>query len=135
MEVIMSETTGYYFQLFVPLIVLFFVLWFFIMRPQKKKDNEVKKMRNSLQEGDEVVTIGGIIGRVLTVKEDSVVLYVGSDKTKVEFKRWAVGEVTKKSDKAAKAEPVAGEEQEPAKRKIKKLARKEDEEEKNPLAE
>ena len=107
-----------------------------MIRPQKKRDNETKQMRNSLQEGDEIVTIGGIVGKVLNVKEDSVVVYVGTDKTKIEFKKWAIGKVSKKSEKAAaKAEPAKEEAEEAeSKKKIKKLTRK-DEADKNPLEE
>ena len=131
----MNENTLAYIQMFAPLILIFAALWFFMIRPQKKRDNETKQMRNSLQEGDEIVTIGGIVGKVLNVKEDSVVVYVGTDKTKVEFKKWAIGEVSKKSEKAAKAEPAKedAEEAEP-KKKIKKLTRK-GEADKNPLEE
>lgn len=130
----MSENTAAYIQMFLPLILIFFALWFFMIRPQKKRDNETKKMRSSLQEGDEIVTIGGIIGKVLSVKDDSVVVYVGSDKTKVEFKKWAIAEVTKKSDRAPKAEAPAPAEEEAPKKKIKKLVRK-DEADENPLEE
>lgn len=132
----MSENTIAYIQMFAPLILIFAALWFFMIRPQKKRDNETKRMRNSLQEGDEIVTIGGIIGKVLNVKEDSVVVYVGSDKTKLEFKKWAIGEVSKKTEKPAKAEAAKEEAEETAepKKKIKKLTRK-DEADKNPLEE
>ena len=130
----MNENTAAYIQMFLPLILIFFALWFFMIRPQKKRDNETKKMRSSLQEGDEIVTIGGIIGKVLSVKDDSVVVYVGSDKTKVEFKKWAIAEVTKKSDRAPKAEAPAPAEEEAPKKKIKKLVRK-DEADENPLEE
>lgn len=131
----MSENTLAYIQMFAPLVLIFAALWFFMIRPQKKRDNETKQMRNSLQEGDEIVTIGGIVGRVLNVKEDSVIVYVGTDKTKIEFKKWAIGEVSKKSEKAAKAEAVKAESEEAEpKKKIKKLTRK-DEADKNPLEE
>lgn len=132
----MSETTLAYIQMFAPLILIFFALWFFMIRPQKKRDNETKRMRNSLQEGDEIVTIGGIVGKVLNVKEDSVVVYAGTDKTKLEFKKWAIGEVTKRNEKPVKAEAAKEEADEPAepKKKIKKLTRK-DEADKNPLEE
>ena len=131
----MSENTLAYIQMFAPLVLIFAALWFFMIIPQKKRDNETKQMRNSLQEGDEIVTIGGIVGRVLNVKEDSVIVYVGTDKTKIEFKKWAIGEVSKKSEMAAKAEAVKAESEEAEpKKKIKKLTRK-DEADKNPLEE
>lgn len=122
------ENALYYLQAFAPLILIMFALWFFMIRPQKKRDNETKKMRNNLIEGDEIVTIGGIIGKVLSVKDDSIVVYVGSDKTKMEFKKWAVAEVTRKNEKAAAAKAKAEEpvEEAPQKKKIKKLGRKEE---------
>ncbi len=128
----MEENTGYTFLVsFVPLIIIIFALWFILIRPQKKKDQKVQQMRNSLQPGDEVITIGGIVGKILSVKDDSLVIYCGSDKTKLEFKKWAISEVTKKSDKPSltkETKEVKDDEPEdvPQKKKIKKLVRKED---------
>ena len=56
------------------------VFWFFIIRPQRKKDKETAKMRSELQVGDEIVTIGGIIGIIVSMKEDSLVIETGSDR-------------------------------------------------------
>ena len=115
-------------QLFIPLILLFFFMWFFLLRPQRKRDNEAKLMRNNIQPGDEIVTIGGIVGKVLSVKEDSIVVYCGADKTKMEFKKWAISEVTNKVEKSAKEsekEDFADEDETP-KKKIRKLTKKED---------
>ena len=97
-----QNTTASYVSVFLPLILFFFVLWFFLIRPQRKKDKETKEMRDSLVEGDSIVTIGGIMGTVMKVKEESVVVYVGSDKTKMEFKKWAIAQVVVKNEKAAK---------------------------------
>lgn len=125
-----TTSAGAYLQLFLPLILLFFCLWFFMIRPQKKRDNETRKMRSSIQEGDEIVTIGGIVGKVLSVKEDSLIIYCGADKTKMEFKKWAVSEVTKKVEKPVKeTESAETEEEAPKKKNIKKLSRREDAEE------
>ena len=80
------------------ILVVFIVLMYFILiKPQKKKDKEVQDMRSSLQVGDEIVTIGGICGRIVKTKEDSVVIQVGADKSKFEIKKWAVSTVEKKS--------------------------------------
>ena len=65
------------------------VFWFFIIRPQRKKDKETAKMRSELQVGDEIVTIGGIIGIIVSMKEDSLVIETGSDRSKVRLARWA----------------------------------------------
>ena len=70
------------------LIIL--VFWFFIIRPQRKKDKETAKMRSELQIGDEIVTIGGIIGIIVSIKEDSLVIETGSDRSKIRVTRWAI---------------------------------------------
>ena len=70
------------------LIIL--VFWFFIIRPQRKKDKETAKMRSELQIGDEIVTIGGIIGIIVSMKEDSLVIETGSDRSKIRVTRWAI---------------------------------------------
>ena len=75
------------------------VFWFFIIRPQRKKDKETAKMRSELQVGDEIVTIGGIIGNIVSMKEDSLVIETGSDRSKVRLARWAI------SGKNTTAEP------------------------------
>ncbi len=63
------------------LMVLFF--YFFLIRPEKKRNKEMQNMLNNIQVADEVVTNGGIIGRVLSVKEDTVLIETGSDRTKI----------------------------------------------------
>ena len=54
---------------FIPLILMFVVFYFFIIRPQKKKANEVNEMRENLKVGDKIITIGGIIGKIILVKD------------------------------------------------------------------
>ncbi|MBQ5816707.1 MAG: preprotein translocase subunit YajC [Oscillospiraceae bacterium] len=78
--------------MFIPLILMFVVMYFFMIRPQKKREKEVQSMRNNLQIGDEVVTSGGIIGIVASLKEDTVVIETGSDRSKVRIARWAVAQ-------------------------------------------
>lgn len=73
-----------------PLVLIFVVFYFLLIRPQKKRDKETQKMRNSVQVGDEVITAGGIIGRVVSIKEDNVVIETGNDRSKVRIKRWAI---------------------------------------------
>ena len=85
------------------LLVVFIVMIYFMMiRPQRKKDKEDREMRASLAVGDEVITIGGIIGKVTKITEKSVVVETGSGKNKIEFLKTAIASVSK-SD-AAKAE-------------------------------
>jgi len=72
------------------LVLMVGVFYFFLIRPQRKKDKVAKEMRNNLQAGDEIVTIGGIAGKILSLKEDSVIIETGSDKNKLRIMRWAI---------------------------------------------
>ena len=70
------------------LIVVFF--YFFIIRPEKKRTKEMQNMLDSIQVADEVITNGGIIGRVLSVKDDTVLIETGSDRTKIRVLKSAI---------------------------------------------
>ena len=72
------------------MVALFGVMYFVMIRPQKKKQKEEQEMRDAIQIGDEITTIGGICGRVVTVKEDSLVVETGADRTKMKITRWAI---------------------------------------------
>ncbi len=85
-----------------PLIIL--VFYFLVMRPQNKKQKEAKKMLEGLRKGDRVVTIGGLRGTVVTVKDDVVVLKV-DDNTKLEYSKNAVSTVLERKDEPT-SEPV-----------------------------
>ena len=89
-----AETTSGGLVGLLPMIViyglLFFELWFFMIRPKKKKQKEEQKMRENLQIGDEVITIGGIHGRVISLKEETFVIESLSDHSKLTFARWAL---------------------------------------------
>ena len=76
-------------------LVIFYI---FAIRPQKKKEKQVQQMRNALRTGDEVITIGGICGKIIKVKEDVVTIEVGSTKTRLDITKWAIGSVTDKRD-------------------------------------
>ena len=84
-----------------PIILLFVVFWFFLIRPQKKRDKAEKDMRNSIQVGDEISTIGGFIGKVVSIKDDVIVIESSADRTKLKLYRWAI-----RGKEAAPAEKV-----------------------------
>ena len=84
-----TPTTGNPMSLIL-MVGLFAVMYFVMIRPQKKKQKEEQQMRDTIQIGDEITTIGGIMGRVVTVKEDSIVLETGADRVKMKFQRWAI---------------------------------------------
>lgn len=74
-------------------VVVFGVFYFLFIKPQKKKEKQLKEMRNNLSVGDKVVTIGGIVANVAKVEEDVVILELGPNRTKVPFEKWAIGTV------------------------------------------
>lgn len=102
MNIVFLETasgSGSMWSSIIMMALIIVVFWFFIIRPQRKKDKETAKMRSELQVGDEIVTIGGIIGIIVSMKEDSLVIETGSDRSKVRLARWAI------SGKNTTAEP------------------------------
>ena len=70
--------------------VMFVALYFFMIRPQKKQEKQVNDMRNSLQVGDEITTIGGIIGKIVSIKDETVTIETGRDGSKIRILRSAV---------------------------------------------
>ncbi len=84
-----------------PFILMIAVFYFLLIRPQKKKEKEEKKMRENLQVGDEILTIGGIYGRVISLKEDSIVIESKSDHSKLTIARWAMQQNLTVHDDAA----------------------------------
>jgi len=77
-------------DLFGPIILMVVVFYFIFMRPQKKREKEAAQMRKDLEIGDEVVTNGGIIGRVASIRDDSILMESGSSNTKIRIAKWAV---------------------------------------------
>jgi preprotein translocase, YajC subunit len=76
------------------------MFYFFMYRPQKKQEKETAKMRNDLQVGDEVTTVGGIIGKIISIKEETVVIETSGDKTKMRLLRSAVKNVDVRAEDA-----------------------------------
>lgn len=70
--------------------IMLVAMYFLMIRPQRKKQKEEKQMRENLQVGDEIITIGGIYGRVISLKEDSMVIESKSDHSKLSIARWAL---------------------------------------------
>ena len=82
---------------FLPLVLIFVVFWFMLIRPQRKKDKQVKEMLNNLKAGDRICTIGGIYGTIVGIKDDTVTLSVGRDNLTMVVVR-SVEEVTIEND-------------------------------------
>ena len=82
------------------IIILFYAvliggMYLLLARPQQKKRKKEEKMRNSIQIGDDITTIGGVVGRVVSIKADQDVLIIetGTDRAKLKVKKWAIGSV------------------------------------------
>ncbi len=78
-------------------------MYFFLIRPQQKKRKEEEELRSNLQIGDEVTTIGGIVGKVISVKDDTDSLVIESGSEKIRIKRWAVATCNSEKDVATEA--------------------------------
>ena len=96
-------TLGSMLTLIIPIALMILIFYFLIIRPEKKRNKEMQQMLNNIQVADEVVTTGGIIGRVLSVKEDTVLIETGSDRTKIRVLKSAIAR-NNTSHEAATAE-------------------------------
>ena len=84
--------TGTYGSL-IYLVGLFAIFYFLLLRPQQKKSKQLKDMRVNLKSGDKIITIGGLVGKIMKINEDEITVEVGADKQRMTFKIWAIGSV------------------------------------------
>ena len=91
----LTTTTESYISLFFTLALMLVLLYFMIYRPQKKQEKKDAAMRAALEIGDQVTTIGGIVGRVVAIKDDTFVLETGADRVKIRFAKNAISSVEK----------------------------------------
>ena len=101
------------FASFLPLILMFVVFWFILIRPQKKKEKELKNMLAALKVGDEVATIGGIHGKIFRIKDDLFILETGAgtNKSYVTVDRSAVSRFLRQAEENKKPTPIPGAEE------------------------
>jgi len=83
---------------FIYLAVLFAIFYFLLLRPQQKKNKNLKQMRAGLKVGDKVTTIGGLVGKIVKISDDDVSVETGADKLRMTFKKWAMGTVQVEED-------------------------------------
>ncbi len=72
------------------LVAMLAIFYFMLIRPENKRKKEAEQMRSSVRTGDKIVTIGGITGTVVNVKENRIVLETGADQVRIEFEKWAI---------------------------------------------
>lgn len=132
-----QQAVGGSFVTFVlPLLLMFVLLYFMAIRPQKKKEQEAKEMQDGIQIGDEIVTAGGIVGMVVRIGDDNVVIETGGERNKLRIKKWAVAENTSANERAKEAQSktkttlsaagVADEKNDKKEKKSKKAEKSED---------
>lgn len=85
---------------YAPIIIIFIAFYFVLIRPQQKKDKEDRAMRENLEVGDEITTAGGIIGRVVSIKDDTLLIETGSDRNKIRITKWAVSQNLSATERA-----------------------------------
>lgn len=105
-------------QSLLPLVLLILIMYFLLIRPQKKKEKAVNQMRSNIKAGDEIITIGGICGKVVKVKEETIVIQVGAEKLKFEMMKWSVSKVINSDESKTslkKGKPVEETEEAPKK--------------------
>lgn len=95
-----TNPTGGMLSMILPLIIVGVIFYFFMYRPQKKQDQEQQNMRNNLQVGDEITTIGGIIGKIVSIKEETMVIETTRGGTKIRLLKTAVRSVDVKAEDA-----------------------------------
>ena len=110
-------------SMIIMLIVMVAVFYFLMIRPENKRKKEAELMRSSVKVGDEIVTIGGICGTVVHVKDDKFVLETGADQVRIEFGKWALS--TNDTAAAAAKEKQQKAQEAKAKAKAAKRAQKE----------
>jgi preprotein translocase subunit YajC len=90
-------------------------MYFMLIRPQKKREREINNMRNSVKVGDEVITIGGICGKIVKTKDEVLTIQVGADRTKFDIMRWAISKVVSEAPAQKPAKTAKGAESDEAK--------------------
>ena len=104
------------------LVVMIAVFYFLLIRPENKRKKEAEQMRSNVKNGDQITTIGGIVGTVVNVKDDKFVIETGADQVRIEFAKWALS--TNETAAAAAKEEAKKREEAKAKAKAAKQAEK-----------
>ncbi len=113
------------------IVAMILFMYFISIRPQRKKQKAEEDLRNSIQIGDEVTTIGGIIGRVVSLKDDALIIETGADRSKMKITRWAVSTNNTQNEKAEAERAAAKEANENAKQERIRVAQEKAEAKKN----
>ena len=117
-----ATATGGMGSTFIMLIAMVAIFYFLLIRPENKRKKEAEQMRSNVKNGDQITTIGGIVGTVVNVKDDKFVIETGADQVRIEFAKWALS--TNETAAAAAKEEAKKREEAKAKAKAAKKAEK-----------
>lgn len=112
-----EQPAGGMLTMLIPLIAMIGIFYFLMIRPENKRKKEAEQMRSSVKVGDNITTIGGIVGKVVSVKDDKIVIETSADQVRMELLKWSIStnetaaaaakaEAEKKQEAAAKAKAV-----------------------------
>ena len=96
-----AAPAGSGFQSIIFLVVILIAFYFFLIRPEKKKKQQLQEMRSSLTVGDEIVTIGGMMGKIVQSTEDTVTFETGEDRVRIQVTKWAISTNVREEQKKA----------------------------------
>lgn len=113
---------GSLFSTVLMLVMMLAIFYFMLIRPENKRKKEAEQMRSSVKTGDKITTIGGILGTVVSVKEDRVVIETGSDQVRVELAKWSISS-NETAAEAARAEAKKAQEAKAKAKAAKKAAK------------
>lgn len=85
-----DASTGSSYSMIIMFVVLIVVFYFFLIRPENKKKKKLQEMRDALAVGDSVTTIGGIMGKIVSIKDDTITFETGEDRVRIQVTKWAV---------------------------------------------
>ena len=85
-------------SMIVMIVIMIVIFYFFLIRPENKKKKQAEEMRSSLSVGDQITTIGGIIGRIVQVKSESIVFETSEDRVRMEVTKWAISSTGKQTE-------------------------------------
>lgn len=97
-----TTSTGSGASAIIMIVIMIVVFYFFLIRPENKKKKQTEEMRSSLSVGDTITTIGGIMGKIVAVKDDSIVFETGEDRVRMQVAKWAISTKGKQTEETSK---------------------------------
>lgn len=97
-----TSTAGSGVSMIIMIVLMIVVFYFFLIRPENKKKKAAEEMRSNLSVGDQITTIGGIIGRIVAVKSESIVFETSEDRVRMEVTKWAISSTGKQTEEEPK---------------------------------